>query len=113
MWNKDLKFAREIVIHKDFPVLQLVVNDHNQIYSSGRDGSLRYFRRPWSHDHNDIMLQTVQDDVTSLFITKNTLYSGDDKGIATKWYHNQVGAQYNALEEIKSMAVEGIFFFNY
>lgn len=107
VWDKDLKFGREIAIHKDFPVLSLVVNDHKQLYSSGRDGSLRYFRRPWSHDYNDIMLQTVMDDVTCLYIVDNILYSGDDKGIVTKWYHNQVGCQYNVLEEVRAMAVEG------
>lgn len=109
MWNKDLKFGREIPVHKDFAVIALAVNEHNQIYSSGRDGTLRFFRRPWSHDYNDTMLQTVMDDVTALTITDNTLYSGDDKGITTKWYHNQVGCQYNVLEEVRSMAVEGSF----
>lgn len=106
VWNKDLKFGREIAIHKDFSLLALVVNSHKQLYSSGRDGSLRYFRRPWSHDHNDILLQTVMDDVTCLHVANDTLYSADDKGIVTKWYHNQVGAQYNVLEEVRSMAIE-------
>lgn len=106
VWTKDLKFSREIAIHKDYPVLALVVNSHKQLYSCGRDGSLRYFRRPWSHDHNDILLQTVMDDVTCLYVENDILYSGDDKGIITKWYHNQVGGQYNVTEEVKSMAVE-------
>lgn len=101
-----MKFGREIAIHKDFSVLCLAVNSHKQIYSSGRDGSLRYFRRPWSHDHNDTLLQTVMDDVTCLYIANDTLYSADDKGIVTKWYHNQVGAQYNVLEEVRSIAIE-------
>lgn len=107
VWDKDLKFAREIAIHKDFSVLALAVNKQKQIFSSGRDGSLRYFKRPWSHDTNDILLQTVADDVTCLHIADNTLYSGDDKGIVTKWYHNAVGCQYNVMEEVRSMAVEG------
>lgn len=106
MWDKNLKFGREIAVHKDFSFLALAVNSHKQIYSSGRDGSLRYYRRPWSHDHNDILLQTVMDDVTCLHIANDILFSGDDKGIVTKWYHNQVGAQYNVMEEVKSMAVE-------
>lgn len=106
LWDKDLKFVREIPVHKDFPVIAIVVNGHKQLYSCGRDGSLRYFRRPWSHDNNDILLQTVMDDVTSLYIENDVLFSGDDKGIVTKWYHNQVGAQYNVAEEVKSMAVE-------
>lgn len=110
VWDKDLKFGREIAIHKDFAVLSLAVNSQKQIYSCGRDGSLRYFRRPWSHDTNDILLQTVADDVTCLHVHDNILYSGDDKGIVIKWYHNQVGCQYNIHEEIKSMAYEGMIF---
>lgn len=106
MWTKDLKFSREIAIHKDFQVISLAANSHKQLYSCGRDGSLRYFRRPWSHDNNDILLQTVQDDVTSLYIANDVLFSGDDKGIVTKWYHNQVGAQYNVGEEVRGLAVE-------
>lgn len=106
MWTKDLKFSREIAIHKDYSLLALVVNSHKQLYSCGRDGSLRYFRRPWSHDHNDILLQTVMDDVTCLYIENDILFSADDKGIVTKWYHNQVGGQYNVGEEVRSMAVE-------
>lgn len=107
VWDKDLKFAREIAIHKEFPILALAINKQKQIFSSGRDGSLRHFKRPWSHDTNDIMLQTVADDVTCLHVADNILYSGDDKGIVTKWYHNQVGCQYNVMEEVRSMAVEG------
>lgn len=113
LWDSNVKFGREIFTHQiegeRFAVLALSANDHKQLYSSARDGTLRFFRRPWSHDHNDIMLQTVMDDVTALTHSRNTntLYSGDDKGIATKWYHNQVGCQYNVLEEVKSLVVEG------
>lgn len=108
-----MQFGRNLYDHKNedehFAVLCLVVNEHKQLYSSARDGTLRFFRRPWSHDTNDILLQTVMDDVTSMTLSRNTntLYSGDDKGIITKWYHNQVGCQYNVLEEIRSLAVEG------
>lgn len=109
MWDKDLKFGREIAIHKDYAVIAMVVNNHKQLYSCGRDGTLRFFRRPWSHDTNDTLLQTVMDDVTALTIYDDTLYSGDDKGIVTKWYHNQVGCQYNVMEEVKSLAVEGLY----
>lgn len=103
LWDKDLKFGRVLLVHKNedehFPVLCMVVNEHKQIYTSARDGTLRFFRRPWSHDTNETMLQTVMDDVTAIALSRNTntLYSGDDKGIVTKWYHNQVGCQYNVL----------------
>lgn len=113
LWNTDLKFGRDLYDHRNddehFAVLCMVVNDHKQLYTSARDGTLRFFRRPWSHDSNEILLQTVMDDVTAITLSRNTntLYSGDDKGIATKWYHNQVGCQYNVLEEVRSMVVEG------
>lgn len=113
VWDKDLKFKREIPIHKDYAVIALVLNEQKQIYSSGRDGTLRFLHRPWSHDHNDIILQSVTEDVTALAICDDTLYSGDDKGIVSKWYHTQVASQYNVLEEVKSMAVEGIISFKW
>lgn len=113
LWDKDLKFGRELFVHVNederFAVLCMVVNEHKQIYTSARDGTLRFFRRPWSHDHNDVMLHTVMDDVTAIALSRNTntLYSGDDKGIVTKWYHNQVGCQYNVIEEVRGLAIEG------
>lgn len=64
MWGKDLQFQREIPIHKDYPVLALVANLQNHVYSSGRDGSLRYFRVPWRNNNNDILLHAVAADVT-------------------------------------------------
>lgn len=64
MWGKDLQFEREIPIHKGFEVLALVENAEKHIYSSGRDGSLRYFRVPWRTNNNDILLQAVAADVT-------------------------------------------------
>lgn len=103
LWDKDLKFGRVLLVHKmedeHFPVLCMVVNEHKQVYTSARDGTLRFFRRPWSHDTNETLLQTVMDDVTAMALSRNTntLYSGDDKGIVTKWYHNQVGCQYNVV----------------
>lgn len=103
LWDKDLKFGRVLLVHKmedeHFPVLCMVVNEHKQVYTSARDGTLRFFRRPWSHDTNETLLQTVMDDVTAIALSRNTntLYSGDDKGIVTKWYHNQVGCQYNVV----------------
>lgn len=104
-----MKFTRENAVQKDYAIISMAVTDQKQLYTTGRDGTLRFYRRPWSHDTNDILLQTAMDDVTSLFVYDQILYSGDDKGIVTKWYHNQVGTQYNVMEEVKSMAVEGAY----
>lgn len=77
MWGKDLLFQRDIPIHKDYAVLALVANLQNHVYSSGRDGSLRYFRVPWRNNNNDILLHAVAADVTGdeniAIITKNLL----------------------------------------
>lgn len=64
MWGKDLQFQRDIPIHKGYAVLALVANSQNHIYSSGRDGSLRYFRVPWRTNNNDIVTQAVAADIT-------------------------------------------------
>lgn len=107
MWDKDFHLQRTIEIDKEYPIIALAVNSQNHLYSSGRDGTLRYFRIPWRVDKNDILLQTVDADVTALTVVENTLYTADDKGIVTKWYHNQIACQYNVYEEVRSMALEG------
>lgn len=101
-----MKLVKEIAAHKDY-VLALAVNSLDQLYSSSRDGTLQFFKNPeWKHNHPEVLLQTVLDDVTALCCVDEILYSGDDKGIVTKWYHNKVGCQYNILEEVKSISVE-------
>lgn len=64
MWGKDLQFQRDIPIHKDFAVLAFEANLQNHLYTSGRDGSLRYFRVPWRNNTNDVLVQAVAADVT-------------------------------------------------
>lgn len=100
-----MKFLREITVHKDY-ILALAATSKDQLYTSSRDGTTRFFRAPLKNDHNETILQTVTDDITALIVVKDVLFSGDDKGIVTKWYHNKVGCQYNIIEEVKSMWVE-------
>lgn len=121
MWGKDLQFEREIPIHKNFEVLALVANIQDHIYSSGRDGSLRYFRVPWRTNNNDILIQAVAADVTgdenitlscsevfliynrfftALCCVGNLIYSGDDKGIINRWYNNRISCQLNVMKEV-------------
>lgn len=87
-------------------MLALAATSKDQLYSSSRDGSTRFFRSPLKNDHNEVILQTVTDDIIQLVVVKDVLYSGDDKGVVTKWYQNKVGCQYNIIEEVKSMCVE-------
>lgn len=107
VWGKDLQFQRDIPIHKDFAVLAFDANLQNHLYTSGRDGSLRYFRVPWRSNNNDVLVQAVAADVTALFCVGNLLYSGDDKGIINRWYNNRVSCQLNVMREVKSIAVDG------
>lgn len=70
MWGKDLQFQRDIPIHKEYAVLALVANLQNHVYSSGRDGSLRYFRVPWRTNNNDVVVQAVAADITGLIYSR-------------------------------------------
>lgn len=108
VWDKDLKFLRDITIHKDYPVNSLAVNDQKQLYSCGSDGTLRFFKSPLSNNDNDILAQSTSANITALVISDNILYSGDEKGNVTKWHNNQIAGQYDIMEEVKSMAVEGL-----
>lgn len=110
IWSPDLKFVREITVHRDY-ILALAATSTNVLYASSRDGSTRCFSSPLENDHNEVILQTIADDITQLVVVNDVLFSGDDKGIVTKWYHNKVESQYNLLEEIKSMYVENDYLY--
>lgn len=100
-----MKFLREITVHRDY-ILALAATSKDVLYASSRDGTTRCFRAPLKNDHNEVILQTIADDITQLIVVKDVLFSGDDKGVVTRWYHNKVGNQYNIIEEVKSMYVE-------
>lgn len=105
MWDHDLKFERDIVGHTE-PVLSLAFNTKGLLYSTARDGTLRYWSRPLKNNHHEILQQVVLDELTAVYCEEDVLFSGDDKGTVTKWYHHKPGCQYNIIEEVKSLIVE-------
>lgn len=105
MWDHDLNFVRDIEANKDY-VLSLAVNTKGHLYSTARDGTLRYFPRPLKNNNSEILQQVVLDDLTAVCCVEDVLFSGDDKGTVTKWYNHKPGCQYNIIEEVKSMHVE-------
>lgn len=105
MWNNDLKLERDIEGHTEY-VLSLVRNKKGHLYSTARDGTLRHWSRPLKNNNNEILQQVVLDDLTAVYCVDDILFSGDDKGIVTKWYNHKPGCHYNIIEEVKSMIVE-------
>lgn len=105
MWNHDLKHERNIEGHTEY-VLSLAHNSKGHLYSTARDGTLRYWSRPLKTNCNEILQQVVLDELTAVYCVDDLLFSGDDKGIVTKWYHHKPGYQFNIIEEVKSMIVE-------
>lgn len=107
IWDQDLKLVRDIVIHKDY-VLDLAFNSKGELYSSSRDGTLKFLHLPLRNDQTEVLHETALDDLNALQCIQgeDIMFSGDDKGIVVKWYHRQVVGQYNVLKEVKSMAIE-------
>lgn len=108
---------KDIQAHKEY-ILAMAVNNHDQLYSAGRDGTLRFFKNPFKSNVNEVLMQVVTEDITALWVVDDLLFSGDDKGTVTKWLHNRNQvitihseshtkvSQYNIIEEVKSMIVE-------
>lgn len=105
MWDHDLNFVRDIEGHTEY-VLSLTLNTKGYLYSTARDGTLRFWPRPLKNNNNEILQQVVLDDLTAVCCVEDVLFSGDDKGTVTKWYNHKPGCQYNIIEEVKSMLVE-------
>lgn len=105
MWTHDLEYVRDIEGHSEC-ILSLAQNKKGVLYSTSRDGSLRYWPRPLKTNNHERLQQVVVDDLTAVYCDEDVLFSGDDKGTVTKWYNHKPGCQYNIIEEVKSLIVE-------
>lgn len=106
MWDHELNFVRDIEGHTEY-VLSIARDPKTgNLYSTARDGTLRFWSRPLKNNNNEVLQQVVLDDLTAVSCADGLLYSGDDKGTVTKWYNHKPGCCYNIIEEVKSMHIE-------
>lgn len=106
LWDRDLKLIKDIPAHEAH-VYALAINGNGELYSSSCEGTIKYFKDPIKSNDGEVIFRAKNEEICSLFCSDDgILYSGDDKGIVTKFVDNKADVMYNLVEEIKSMAVE-------
>jgi hypothetical protein len=67
--------------------------------------------KPLESDVSKLLLQCT-DELETLFVASlegeadDVLFSGDDKGIITKWIEGKLICKYNMVEEVRGLAIE-------
>lgn len=108
LWDKDLTLIKDIPAHPD-QVTALAMSENGELYSSGREGTIKYFKEPFKSSEGKEIFRAYKEgqEIVSLFCSDDgNLYAGDLSGIVTKFVNNQANATYKVGEEAKSMAVE-------
>lgn len=91
----------------DSYIYAIAINSKGILYSSSCDGKIKCFSNITQSDNFDLILENNNDEILTLFVDgDDTLYTGDDKGVVTKWVNNKIVFKYNIVEEVRTMAVE-------
>lgn len=105
IWSTDLQLIKDLHAH-DAHIYALAINEHGSLYTSGCEGTVRFFPDPLASDSYEIIQHNEYDAIITIqCYTNGIVYMGDDKGIVSKFVDNTVQLQYNIVEEVKSLEV--------
>lgn len=107
VWSKDLQLIKDVPAHAAH-IYAIAVNSKGWVYSSSCEGLVKCFKNILTSNEGEIVYRNDCDDIMSICCNyDDTIYFGDDKGVVSKVVDTNVELQYNLLEEVKSMAIDG------
>lgn len=84
----------------------VVATSKSKIYASSSDGSVKYCVDPIKSNTVEDLLR-CDDVILAMVFVDDHLYTGDEKGVVTKWKNDKIVFKYNLVEEVKTLGVEG------
>lgn len=88
----------------------MTFDEFGQLYTSSCDGHVKFIKDPANNDEIEELV-CCDDPIISMYSNEDLLYTGDEKGVVTKWKNNKMLFKYNIVEEVKSLAAEGTLIF--
>lgn len=109
VWDSDLNLKKTLDMHESY-IYSIAFNKNGQLFTSSCDGYVKYINDPVNNDHIEELV-CCDDPIISMYCDGDFLYTGDEKGVVTKWQNNKMLFKYNIVEEVKSLAAEGTLIF--
>lgn len=105
IWDTDLNLIKTLDSHEAY-IYAIVANSSGKIYSSSCDGLVKFMEAPFNNENVKELLR-CDDVIQSMYCDGDILYTGDDKGVVTKWENDKIFFKYNLVEEVKTLAANG------
>lgn len=86
-------------------VLFVVTTPTNKLYASSSDGSVKFCADPIKSDTVEDLLR-CDDAILAMVFDDGHLYTGDEKGVVTKWKNDKIVFKYNLVEEVKTLGIQ-------
>ncbi|XP_055903402.1 F-box/WD repeat-containing protein lin-23 [Eupeodes corollae] len=105
VWDNSLNLVKTLDMHESY-IYSIAFNKSGKLYSSSCDGCVKYINDPVNNEQIEELVR-CDDSINSMYCDGDLLYTGDEKGVVTKWENDKMLFKYNIVEEVKSLAVEG------
>lgn len=86
-------------------VFFVVAASGNKVYASSSDGSVKYCEDAIKSSAVEVLLR-CDDIILAMVFVDDHLYTGDEKGVVTKWKNDKIVFKYNLVEEVKTLGIE-------
>ncbi|XP_055384495.1 uncharacterized protein LOC129614120 [Condylostylus longicornis] len=108
VWDDNLNLKRNInLFDADKYVFSLCVDVNGRLYAAGSNGIVKVVPSPLSSDESKDIYKCAENPVQILFCHGESVWAGDGLGILLHFENYKKIQQYEMVEEIKSLAVEG------
>ncbi|KAL5279953.1 hypothetical protein ACFFRR_004143 [Megaselia abdita] len=103
VWNSEVVLQNTL----DFGdyVFSIVVTPVNKVYASSSDGSVKFCEDPIKSNTVEDLLR-CDDVILAMVFVDGHLYTGDEKGVVTKWKNDKIVFKYNLVEEVKTLGIQ-------
>ncbi|XP_055848824.1 uncharacterized protein LOC129913884 isoform X2 [Episyrphus balteatus] len=109
IWDSNLNLKKTLDMHESY-IYSIAFDKKGKLYSSSCDGCVKFINDPVNTEQIEELVR-CDDSINSMYCDGDILYTGDDKGVVTKWQDNKMLFKYNIVEEVKSLAAEGTLIF--
>lgn len=109
MWDKECNLKNELVAHEAW-IYCIAVSPEGKVYTGSNDGTIRMIEKPLEKCEVKQICKTM-DEIESLYIQGDTLYSGDDKGVVAFFENDKFKSRIETSEEVKGLLIENEFIY--
>ncbi|XP_063705886.1 uncharacterized protein LOC134834979 [Culicoides brevitarsis] len=110
VWDKECNLKKEIVAHEGW-IYCIAVSNNGKVYTGSNDGTIKMIENALGDKCEAVQICKTMDEIESLYVHGDTLYSGDDKGVVAFFENDKFMSRIETSEEVKGLIAEKGFIY--